>query len=543
MNTSDTTDGGSTRPPGGSTSDWLRPWRHLFWLVGLAALVVLFYAEENWRGKTAWENYRSALKARGQAVDASAFIPPPVPDDANFAQTPFLAPLFEFVPGPQRWRDTNALRRAQGFAPRYEAASRLVDARKEPRTNSWIRSRTDLREWALAFSSGTNQVARHDRPKVAPDLTHEQAALAVLEGLSECQPVLDELLAAARRPQARFNIRYEQENPAAILLPHLAVLKKCSQILRLRASAEIALGRMEEALNDVNLIFSLSEALRNEPILISQLVRIAQVQLALQPLAEGMGQWSEAQLQALEERLQGLDLCASTRRSLEAEAGLFGCGYIDYVRHAPRRGQAFSQIGDSGGGDNAGFELVGVLFSAAPSGWLDLEKLNYSRAVEENLLPTIDLADRRVRPESVQSAQDRMAALRTHSPPALFLRHEIFASFLLPAVSGVAEKAAFAQTAVDLAGLACALERYRLVKGKFPSSLEELVPQFASKLPRDIINGQALEYRLADDGNYVLYSVGWDGRDNQAAVTLKKGGESIDLKEGDWVWRPRVEGP
>ena len=34
------------------------------------------------------------------------------------------------------------------------------------------------------------------------------------------------------------------------------------------------------------------------------------------------------------------------------------------------------------------------------------------------------------------------------------------------------------------------------------------------KLPHDIINGQPLHYRRTDDGQFVLYSVGWDEKDD-----------------------------
>ena len=60
-------------------------------LIGLAwlvTIVVLFYAEEDWRGWHAWNNYRQQLEAGGAQLDYRAFIPKPVPDDQNFAAIP-----------------------------------------------------------------------------------------------------------------------------------------------------------------------------------------------------------------------------------------------------------------------------------------------------------------------------------------------------------------------------------------------------------------------------------------------------------------------
>jgi len=50
----------------------------------LATLTAIFYAEEDWRGKRAWENCKRDLEARGIVMDWDKLIPPPVPDDQNF---------------------------------------------------------------------------------------------------------------------------------------------------------------------------------------------------------------------------------------------------------------------------------------------------------------------------------------------------------------------------------------------------------------------------------------------------------------------------
>jgi len=64
----------------------------------LVAVVVLFYDEENWRGKHAWEKYRREREAEGDHFEWSAIVPPPVPDDQNFAMTPLFAELFPKPP-------------------------------------------------------------------------------------------------------------------------------------------------------------------------------------------------------------------------------------------------------------------------------------------------------------------------------------------------------------------------------------------------------------------------------------------------------------
>ncbi len=71
---------------------WLNCWRNvrraLIGLAIFATLVAIFYTEENWRGKRAWENCKRELEGKGAVLDWDKLIPPPVPDDQNFSKPP-----------------------------------------------------------------------------------------------------------------------------------------------------------------------------------------------------------------------------------------------------------------------------------------------------------------------------------------------------------------------------------------------------------------------------------------------------------------------
>ena len=100
-------------------------------------------------------------------------------------------------------------------------------------------------------------------------------------------------------------------------------------------------------------------------------------------------------------------------------------------------------------------------------------------------------------------------------------------------------KTANAQTIVNQAIIACALERYRLANGNFPDKLEAMTPQFISPLPHDVINGEPFHYRRAEGNQFTLYSVGWNlkGHDQSARKSLFEG------KEGDWMWEYPQKAP
>jgi hypothetical protein len=90
-------------------------------------------------------------------------------------------------------------------------------------------------------------------------------------------------------------------------------------------------------------------------------------------------------------------------------------------------------------------------------------------------------------------------------------------------ITSEAEDTAFLRTA----RAAMAVEKYRLAKGKLPESLDELIPDYASEVPRDPFDGKPLRYRKGaqtadptkqaavkgDATGYVIYSIGRNRRD------------------------------
>ena len=62
----------------GSLAELFHNWRYFFLFLALIFLVVLFYAEENWRGEWAWKKYQRQQATKGDRLNRTAFIPPPI---------------------------------------------------------------------------------------------------------------------------------------------------------------------------------------------------------------------------------------------------------------------------------------------------------------------------------------------------------------------------------------------------------------------------------------------------------------------------------
>ena len=477
-------------------------------------MIGLFHAEENWRGKHAWLAYKRQLETQGEKLDFNDFIPPAVPDDKNFAMTPLLAPLFDFnprplKPGQSNWRDTNGYHRAIAFGGDFLS---LADRLPTPRNRFQM---TDLRGWAVLLTGNSNAL-RLDR---------SEAAGAVLEMLDRRAPELEELHAASRRPFARFNVRYDEDLTARILLPHLAVLRSAAERFQLRASAELALGKTGLALADVEMALYLSDTVKDEPFLISKLVEFAIIQSALQPIWEGLAEhrWSDAQLDELRQRLARLTPLTDVGMRGERASILLTVDQVRILR-GKNTGLPF---------DAPPTSFAHALYAMIPAGWFYQNQLVVARLWQECMLPAYDTTRQRFLPSVAEAGAARLRGeLREGVGPSKF-----FARMMLPDLVTAERRFAHIQTRINLAAIACALERYRLAEGRYPETLDALSPRFLERIPRDVINGDPLKYRVNDAGQFILYSVGWNETDDGGTVPLAPSGKAVaDLAKGDWIW-------
>jgi hypothetical protein len=494
-------------------------WRILRWiLIGLAVLatlVAVLVTEENWRGKRVWENYKRQAAARGEKLDWTAFVPANVPDEQNFFAAPIVAGALSSERG-----GTNRVNRMDFIIYRGEPENWPTNG------GNWHRGKlTDLNEWQRYFRTFSESTA--GRTNGFPVAAQPQTPAAdILLALSGFNPAIEDLRQASQRPYARMPLDYASGFEATgELLPWLANVKRCSQLLQLRTLAELENGQSDRALDGVKLLLGVTDSLRHQPFLISHLVRIAMLAIALQPIYEGLAQhrWSDAQLVELEHALAKLDLLADFEFTMQGEK-VFA---IDYFEKQRITREIKSVVDDSLGTT----KVITNSLRLMPGAYFYQNELTFAQMHRQWILPLVDLTNRIAPPAVLRQAQAAVQAQMKHYSP-----YKVQALMLFPAVSKSVIKFAYIQSAVDLARVACALERYRLAHGEFPGTLDALAPQFIEKLPHDVINGQPLHYRRTDDGQFVLSSVGWDEKDDGGQNAFTPSG-SMDREKGDWVWQ------
>jgi hypothetical protein len=496
----------------------------LAWLVTLA---VFFYAEEDWRGWHEWNSYRQQLDAGGAQLDLQAFIPKPVPDDQNFAAIPVIDSWF-----------TQRTNFAKKWADNYASASSMIGSPTNPPAPAGVqggeRYFLDLAAWEMAFEAIRSGRTNSSQPYASGKLdlaSRAAAAPAVLADLASSETELDQLRAASDRPYVRYPVVYDMENPWGILLPHLGNGKRVVQRLQLRACAELAAGRSEDALADVKLMLYLTDSMKSEPFLISYLVRIACLQLAIQPVWEGLAEhaWSDAQLQELQAQFQQYDFFPQMKQSLAGERAA-GILTADLLARGKYNLNILTMDPSQSGSGAA--NLFGRI---VPHGWYYLEQLNYCRLFQLQLNGAFDVEKRQVFPKQIESNTNALEQAFAGRNPftTICTRHQLLAVIMLPSLHNIPMRAAAGQTATDEAAIACALERYRLANGQFPEALETLVPRFISQLPNDVISGEPYKYHRNADGQFVLYSIGWNEKDDGGVP----GSTLFDDIQGDWVWQ------
>jgi tetratricopeptide (TPR) repeat protein len=531
--------------------------RRIGYGVGVLALAVaLFYAEEDWRGHKAWQQFKQQSEASGERFELA--IPPAVPDDQNFALAPIVASAYETYideHGNRLPSFTNSSSNRLVMSLYYTNDFQHIwpNDRDEGPTNlsNWRLAKfTDLAAWQKYYRNPPSNRTTAPRafrgsqmgsvPKIQtvtatnpfPISPQPQSPAAdVLLALSRYDSVLEELRQASKLPGVRFAFRYDTADLSfKILFPGIGAFAQCAQILSLRADAELAEGHSDKALQDIQLVLRLAQMQTGT--VWPRRAGMMFVNVALQAAWEGMAahQWSDAQLVALDSELSKLDFLAEYRREVR---GHRACSFdqMNCIRARSRNGPWFPKTEDNGFNEPEpiGDLLVKACYCLAPSGWWDQNRLASARAYQQ-ALSQIDPDKRvvskdRARPFSI--IEDR-----SDTPhPTRMLAQATYDA--VPA-----EKFAYAQTELDLARVACALECCRIASGDYPSSLDQLIPRFMPQLPHDVIDGAPLRYRNEGQGHILLYSIGWNGVDDHGRVMHGyRGGSGIDITLGDWVWR------
>jgi hypothetical protein len=318
---------------------------------------------------------------------------------------------------------------------------------------------------------------------------------------------------ASQRPRCNFQLPYDQG--AMLLAPHVHGMLTVCRTLQAKALLETRQGHGAQAWQTVELSLRMANALGDEPILISALVRIAQFQMALTAMhnvAEAFPPNAET-LVRLEPLIAPADDMAPYLLALDGERLFIGeWAHQKFPAWTPK--EIFSLVG--GEGPNWGIWPMDLLRRYRPARQAD--HALYLRAMQ-------GIAQDAQRPYW-ETGTERYR-------DAAFPWYSVTTRLILPALAPSRVRMVLLQANARISRTGLALLRHQAAHGAYPATLAELDPQFLAEIPLDPFTGKPLVYRPEGAG-FVLYSLGENLADDGGTEETK---DTRDSKAFDIVWR------
>jgi len=505
-----------------------------FALLGLFTPFALMVTVENVRAEFAWKRERARLVAAGEKLTFSDLLGPPIPSAQNAGAAAVFAPFFDYqnhapilVKGDVDeiisssglvWSQSNQLARLERIF--HTPANYLPEKSKASRTNGTT-PKIEIADWSAAYRKLIEKPLKDDVTWASEIKLPAPGdpARDVLAALSLGDKELAEVCAAATLPRAQFPNHYDEA--FAALLRHLSTMKGVQNTLQLRCAAHLAVGETEAAFADATNALNVANLLREEPILISQLVHYAQISIALNTFWQGLPEhrWSDSQLAQFQRSLAQLECSSSIVVAMEGERA-FAITGLDLMVRDPQAYDNF--MGPP--------PLIMRVLRVIPRSILRQNEVYMIRTQSAALVHLREVIAKAPQTGLSAAAASREAQLESYIKGPYSPYTAMF-NTLAPAVGKAINMTSRTETAVRLASVACALERYRLAHGNFPEKLEQLSPESVGDVLNDPMVNQPFRYQRTDDGWYQLYSVGLNGKDDGGKPSNKENKE-----DDDWPW-------
>lgn len=476
----------------------------------VAAIIVLIVRHYQLRAAT--QAYIAELKAKGEPMELAQVLPPSVPPDQNSADT---------------FRKVAVL---------FKADQSLL------KTNSYF-------SCMKIVAPGKAMVCSQQPAAMGSDITNSWQEVA--EAVAQNVKSYELLQTFIEKPAFDFGINYEY-GVADINFTNFCLTESKQAASRLEVAAlnDLHRGDSAAAAKDVRTILAIVKGMRDERLIISELVRIAIAHIALAANWEVLQSTNvtSEQLTALQNDWAAVEFFRAEENALDMERV---SGQISLEKwRAPNSSlwkylNAWRELGYDQSEQTAidRLKMRYRLFCwrhwwsysdelRALKGYQIL--LEAPRAALTNLsLLTIE--------KNVDSEVDQLSIPTNSaefwvSDPKEADMHSMLSGSVLT-LSRVFNRIIRIEAGKRMTIVALALRTYQLKHGAYPSSLNALIPDFLHEVPHDPIDGQPLRYHLNTNGTFLLYSIGDDGKDDGGDPTpVSSSNAGLWYSGRDWVW-------
>lgn len=316
----------------------------------------------------------------------------------------------------------------------------------------------------------------------------------------------------AERPACRFDLDYGAGTN--MLLPHLRNWRTLSEIVGTKTQFEAEAGRSQYSWDLALTQLRFTDGLRNEPLFISQVVRISQIEYACRTIRAlcALTPPSQERYGVLDGLLKGLEDVTPLVRAADGERLVFGDPTFKLPVNERQEALAVLTSPD----DEPG--IVGRLIARAISfkPLLLADHAAYLRVMRESA----EMLEHAYSPDKIETLRD--IATKTG-------KYHVLTSMLVPATARVKELHTRMVANIRLARAGLGLLRYRQAHGTWPENLGGLRLEDLD----DPFSQGPLLYRPEGEA-FILYSVGPDQKDNHGIPGPPDGDAEYDL-----VWRFR----
>ena len=365
----------------------------------------------------------------------------------------------------------------------------------------------ESRDWGDIFIEGGGELNEDDS---IPSEVWEETYAYWKESQKEIVPKLKEI---AQTNYAGSRYPLELSKGIDMELPHLSRLRNLARTLSLDAFVASVEKRPHDAVESILAQSAISQSLADEPVLISQLVRTAIL---------GMGHYvfedTLCRTEISDADLARMQIAFDTALPPVDEEMMMGMPLIT------ERGMIADSLRKREIGNRDRRHIpVGAIREIALD--MTLVELYISLIHYQNLF---------VKPESLTGLEQFAQAKQDNGAPPyrtyswMFLESNLSAG--LAAMPRCIEAEVRIRTQLSMASTAIAVERYRIKYGRWPESLEALVPEFVPEIPEDPYQeGYPLKYIIRDNGDFIVYSAWMNGIDDGGV--LGPDGKKYSIRE------------
>lgn len=307
------------------------------------------------------------------------------------------------------------------------------------------------------------------------------------------QSAWDSLQKAAKFEQCRYPLDFNQGSK--LLLPHLTKIKLAAQLSVLFALQQADSGNSEQAAEGVLTALAVARSLEQEPLLIDQLIRVVSVAIAVEGLEQTVNRisLSPSSLESLRRSFQQSEAFDTEGTGfMRALVGERANGLALFDMPPEKLLEDFSKSGTK--------PEDAAKFSAHIK---DVKTMKVERQFYLETFQEVLTAHKQAFPDRLKAGVNVPKRVEEATQKEFFV-----VSLFMPALGAGFSKEAGGLAYERLALTAIALERFRAThENKYPSSLNELTPEFLASVPQDPFDGQPLRYSKNGDG-YELHSIG-----------------------------------